>query len=43
MSDHIENEGKKGYCMMFFFIALLLFVVTWASVYWSNFSFTFGS
>ena len=43
MSDHIENEGKKGFCLMYFFIALLLFVILWASVYYTNFSFDFSS
>jgi len=42
MSDHIENAGRKGYCLMFFFIGFFLFIITWASVYWSNFTFDFG-
>jgi len=36
MSGHIENAGKKGYCMMNFVIGLLLFVALWAYVYYSN-------
>ncbi len=41
MSDHIENEGAKGYCLLYFFIFFFLFIITWAAVYWSNFSFDF--
>jgi hypothetical protein len=43
MSDHIENAGKKGYCLMYFFIAFFLFIITWASIYYSNFTFNFGN
>ncbi len=36
MSDHIENAGGKGRCLMYFFIFIILFIATWASVYYSN-------
>ncbi|MFK7774816.1 MAG: hypothetical protein AB8F94_21935 [Saprospiraceae bacterium] len=41
MSGHIENAGKKGYCMMYFFIGFFLFIALWASVYYSNFALEF--
>ncbi len=41
MSDHIENAGKKGYCMMYIFLAFATFFAVWAYVYWSNFDLTF--
>jgi len=39
--DHIENEGKKGYCLLYFFVAFFLFIILWASVYYSNFRLEF--
>ncbi len=30
------NYGKKGYCVVGFFVALLLFVLLWAYMYYSN-------
>jgi len=41
MSDHIENEGRKGYCMLAIFVFFLLFFITWISVYRANFNLTF--
>lgn len=41
MSDHIENEGGKGKLMLYFFLAFLLFIITWVSVYRSNFPMEF--
>ena len=34
--DHIENEGKKGYCLLYFFAFIILFIILWASIYYSN-------
>jgi len=39
--DKIENEGKKGYCMLYFFTFIILFVALWASIYYSNFKLEF--
>lgn len=36
MSDHIENEGKKGKFMMWFIIYFLLFVILIISLYKGN-------
>jgi len=36
MSDEIQNAGKKGTCLMWFFIVFFLFISTWAYVYYSN-------
>jgi len=41
MSDHIENEGKKGKLMLKIFLAFLLFIITWVSVYRANFQMEF--
>lgn len=41
MSDHIENEGGKGRLLMYFFLAFLLFIITWVSVYRENFQMEF--
>lgn len=38
MSD-ITNAGKKGYCLLYFFIFLLLFIILWVAVYKYNFRF----
>lgn len=35
MSD-IQNVGKKGYCMLYFFIFFLLFIILVVSVYKYN-------
>jgi hypothetical protein len=34
--DHIENEGKKGYCLLYFFAFIILFIILWAWIYYSN-------
>ena len=34
--DHIENEGRKGYCLLYFFVFLILFIGLWAWIYYSN-------
>lgn len=36
MSDHIENEGKKGKFMMWFIIYFLLFVILLIYLYQVN-------
>lgn len=36
MSDHIENAGSKGYCMMYAIIGFLLFVVLVVAIYQYN-------
>ncbi len=41
MSDHIENEGKKGKLLLYIFLAFLLFIITWVSVYNANFQMDF--
>lgn len=38
MSD-IVNAGKKGYCLLYFFIFLLLFVALVVGIYNYNFKF----
>lgn len=35
MSGQTEY-GNKGYCLLGFFVFLLLFIATWAWVYYSN-------
>lgn len=37
--SEIENAGTKGYCLMYFFIALFLFVVLVVSIYNANYNF----
>lgn len=37
--SEIENAGSKGYCLMWFFIFLLLFVILVVGVYQYNFRF----
>lgn len=37
MSNEIKNAGKKGYCLMYFFIALLLFIILVVGIYQYNF------
>lgn len=41
MSDHIENEGKKGKFLLKIFLAFLLFIITWVSIYRANFQMEF--
>ncbi|MEZ4948089.1 MAG: hypothetical protein R2879_01180 [Saprospiraceae bacterium] len=36
MSDHIENAGKKGYCVMWAIISFLLFIILVVAVYQYN-------
>jgi len=37
MADQIENAGGKGYCLMYFFIGLLLFIAMVTFIYFTNF------
>jgi hypothetical protein len=39
--SEIENAGRKGYCLMWFIIFLLLFVILVVAVYNYNFKLTF--
>ncbi len=39
MADQIEDAGKKGLCLMWFFIFLILFVILVVGVYRYNFKF----
>jgi hypothetical protein len=41
MSDHIENEGKKGKFLMWFFIYFFLFIILLIYVYQYNSKSTF--
>ena len=36
MSEHIENAGRKGYCLMWFFIFFFLFIILLIWVYNQN-------
>jgi hypothetical protein len=36
MADEIKNAGRKGYCLMFFFIGLLLFIILVVGIYQYN-------
>lgn len=36
MSEEIRNEGAKGKCLMWFFIALILFIVLVVYLYKYN-------
>jgi hypothetical protein len=35
----IDNAGKKGYCMLYFFLFFLLFIILVVAVYQYNFKF----
>lgn len=35
--SEIKNAGRKGYCLMYFFIFLLLFIILVVAVYQLNF------
>ncbi len=35
--SEIKNAGGKGYCLMYFFIFLLLFIILVVAVYQLNF------
>lgn len=37
--SEIENAGRKGYCLMWFFIFLFLFVILVVGIYYYNFRF----
>ena len=39
--SEIPNVGRKGYCLMWFFIFLLLFVILVVAIYNYNFKLTF--
>lgn len=39
MADEIINKGWKGYIILGIFVAFLLFIALWASVYYYNFKF----
>jgi len=39
MADHIENEGKKGYCLMWGLIGIFLFIGLLIFLYRYNFKF----
>jgi len=39
--DQIENAGRKGYCMLYFFITVVLVVMTLVYIYNQNFSLKF--
>ena len=34
--SEIENAGKKGYCLLYFFIFLVLFIVLVVGIYNAN-------
>lgn len=36
MADEIKNVGSKGYFFLVVFIAFLLFIILWSSVYYAN-------
>jgi hypothetical protein len=35
--SEIKNAGSKGYCLMYFFILMLLFVILVVAIYQWNF------
>ncbi len=37
--SEVTNAGKKGYCLMYFLIALFLFIILWTAIYKYNFRF----
>ncbi|MDX1666026.1 MAG: hypothetical protein R3350_02305 [Saprospiraceae bacterium] len=37
--SEVDNAGKKGYCLLFFFISLFLFAILVIYVYNRNFEF----
>lgn len=39
MADDIKGAGSKGYCLLAFFVFLLLFIVLVVGIY--NYNFTF--
>ncbi len=34
--SEVQNAGKKGYCLLYFFLFLFLFVILVVSVYYYN-------
>ncbi len=41
MSEEIKNAGGKGYCLLYGFIGLLLFVILVVAIYKYNFKLEF--
>ena len=41
MSDHLENAGKKGYCVMYAIITFLLIIILLVAIYQYNFRLDF--
>ena len=39
--DQKENEGRKAMCLLYFVIFIILFIITWVWVYYSNFKLDF--
>ena len=37
--SEIQNAGRKGYCLLYFFIFMLLFVILVVGIYQYNFKF----
>lgn len=37
--SEIKNAGSKGYCLMYLFIGLLLFIILVVAIYQWNFKF----
>ena len=37
--SEIKNAGGKGYCLIYFFIGLLLFIILVVAIYQWNFKF----
>lgn len=37
--SEVENAGSKGYCLLYFFIFMLLFVILVVGIYQYNFKF----
>ncbi len=37
--SEIQKAGEKGYCLMYFFIFLLLFIILVVGIYNANFKF----
>jgi len=39
--SEIDNAGRKGYCLMWFFVFLFLFIILVLAIYNYNFKLTF--
>lgn len=37
--SEVENAGRKGFCLMYFFIFFFLFLILVISIYYRNFQF----